>query len=144
MRPATILVRRAGHGLLPADAQAEAALQRLPRRKPFTIRPWRERSHAENALYWRTLECVVEATGRWRTADELHAALKVACGLVDVVQLVDGRRILAPGSIAFDRMSQDEAGRYYEAAFRVICDEIMGGMSVEELLANAAPRREAA
>lgn len=85
-------------------------------------------------MYWRVLERAVEATGRWHTADELHLALKVATGYVDKVRLLDGRLVLCPGSIAFDRMNQEEAQRYYDAALKIVADEIMG-CGIEDLLA---------
>jgi hypothetical protein len=99
----------------------------------------RKRSATQNALYWSVLGQVVAATDRWRTPEELHMALKVACGHVDIIRLVDGRRVMVPSSIGFDRLTQDEAQAYYDAAFRVIADEIMGGMPVEDLLAHTVP-----
>lgn len=143
MRPSTLLMTRIGGMLMPVDARSAEAIRKLPQRKPFAIRLWRERSHEQNAMYWRCLERVVEATGKWRTPEELHTALKVATGYVDKVRLLNGRLVLVPGSIAFDRMSQDEAQRYYDAALRVVCDEIMGGCTVEELLQHAGVRRAA-
>lgn len=143
MRPQNIRVKRIGYALLPAEREAAKALEKTPLDRPFTIRLWRERSHEQNALYWRCLERVVEATGKWRTPEELHLALKVATGYVDKVRLVDGRLVLVPGSIAFDKMGQDEAQRYYDAALRILCEEIMGGCTVEELLQHAGVRKAA-
>lgn len=139
MKAQNIRVRRLPYGIgtgyyiAPADAQADDALLRIPLGKPFTIRLWRERSHEQNSLYWQALEKVVEATGRWHTANELHLALKVACGYVDKVMLLDGRLVLVPGSIAFDRMNQEEAQKFYDAALRIVCNEIME-MPLEDLL----------
>lgn len=143
MKPSTIHVRRIGGLLCPADARAAETLHRIPQRAPFSIRVQRERSHEMNALYWQCLERVVEATDRWRTAEELHLALKIASGYVEKVRLIDGRLVLVPGSIAFDKMSQDEAARYYEAALTVLCTEVMGGCTVEELLQHAGVKRAA-
>jgi hypothetical protein len=134
-----LLMKRVGGMLYPADAPSGEALRRVPERTPISVHLDRKRSAVQLALYWSVLQAVVDATGRWRTADELHLALKVATGCVDVVQLIDGRMIKVPGSIAFDAMSQDEAQAYYDAAFRVICDEVMGGMAVEDLLAHTVP-----
>jgi hypothetical protein len=143
MKPSTILMRRIGGGLFPAEDKAAEMLLKLRPRVPVAIRVLRHRSPEQTALYWRCLERVVEATGKWRTPEELHLALKVATGRVDVVRLLDGRRVLVPESIAFDAMTQDEATAYFDAALRIVCDELMGGISVEELLEHAAPRRAA-
>jgi len=140
MHRGTVLMRRVGQGLFPADAKAAQALHKVPPRTPVAVRIDRRRSAVQNSMYWGVLEQVVAATGRWRTAEELHIALKVATGHVDIVQLIDGRMVKVPQSTAFDHMNQDEAQAYYDAAFRVICDEVMGGMAVEELLAHTLPR----
>jgi len=140
MRPSIILCRRIGGALWPADGRAGEMLSRIPQRSAVAVRIMRSRSHAQLAMYWGVLEQVVAATGRWRTAEELHIALKVATGHVDIVQLIDGRMVKVPGSIAFDHMNQDEAQAYYDAAFRVICDEVMGGIGIEELLAHTTGR----
>jgi hypothetical protein len=135
MKAQTFHVKRIGDALVPAGNEATAAIRRLPQHTEIPIRVWRERSHEQNAMYWRALARVVEATGKWHTAEELHLALKVACGYVERVRLIDGRLVLVPGSIAFDRMNQEEAQLFYDAALRIVCDELMGGIEVEELLA---------
>ena len=134
MKAQTFRVKRQIGTLIPADLHAQEAIDKLPPGKPFTVRLHGDRSHEQLALYWRVLERVVEATGRWHTPEELHLALKVACGYVDKVRLLNGRLVLCPGSIAFDKMGQEEAQRYYDAALRIVAEEIMD-CSVEDLLA---------
>ena len=134
MKAQTFQVVRIGDRLWPADAAAMTAVHRLPFDKKIQIRLQSDRSHEQLALYWRVLERVVEATGRWHTPEELHLALKVATGYVDKVRLLNGRLVLCPGSIAFDKMGQEEAQRYYDAALRIVAEEIMD-CSVEDLLA---------
>ena len=144
MKPVTILCRRIGGALWPADGRAADTLSRIPQRSAVAVRVMRGRSHAQLAMYWSVLEKVVEATGRWRTPEELHLALKVATGHVDIVRLIDGRRVLVPESTAFDAMTQDEAQAFYDAAFRIVADEVMGGMGIDELLDQTADARRAA
>src|SRR5262252_4072642 len=134
MSSGTVLCKRIGKGLFPANARAADALQRIPEHATVAVRIDRRRSAAQNCLYWSVLEQVVAATDRWRTAEELHVALKVATGHVDVVRLIDGRRVLVPESTAFDAMSQDEAQAFYDAAFRVIAEDL--GLPLEDLLAH--------
>lgn len=135
MKAQTLSVKRIGpFTIVPADRETEKALARIPKEQPFTIRVSHERSHEQNSLYWRVLERAVEATGRWHTSEELHLALKVATGYVDKVRLLDGRLVLCPGSIAFDKLGQEEAQRYYDAALKIIAEEIMD-CPVEDLLA---------
>jgi hypothetical protein len=138
MKSSTILLTRIGGGLWPADDKAAALVRRLRPNTPIAVRVLRHRSPEQAALYWRVLEGVIMATGKWKTPEELHAALKVAAGRVDIVLLIDGRKVLVPQSTSFDQMTQDEAATYYDAALRIVCDEIMGGLSIDDLLMSAA------
>lgn len=139
----TLIVEKHGAVLCAANTAAAKAFNRIEDGDRVAIRMVAKRSVAQNAMYWNCLERVIEATGKWRTTEELHLALKVATGHVDIVQLINGRRVIIPESTAFDQMSQDEAQAYYDAALKIICDEIMGGISVDELLDHTGVRRAA-
>ena len=131
----SVLMRRVGGPwLAPAEPKAAELLRRMPIGEGVVCRVLRGRSAVQNRLYWQVLERVVEATGRWRNADELHAALKIATGHVETVQLFDGRRVLVPDSIRFEHMDQDEAQVFYDAAFAILCEEMFNGITVDELL----------
>ena len=116
----TILLRPVGGVLLPADQRAVDIVAKLEPDEPVSVRLLRHRSTRQNAFYWRMLEQAVEATGRWRTPQELHAALRIATGHVDEIVTMTGRRVLVPSSTAFDSMSHDEAQAYYTAAFDLL------------------------
>lgn len=135
MRSSTALLRRVGGMFHPADSHAAEILRKIPQRGTVAVRVLRKRNPEQLALYWRVLDKVVESTGKWRTPEELHLALKVATGRVDIVRLLDGRLIKVPDSVAFDQMSQDEFQAYMDAATRILCDEVLGGLELEELLA---------
>lgn len=136
MKPTTLVVRRFQGALWPVDRKGHELVAALPQGKPVPIRILGERSREQLALYWQILGQVVAAQGRWRTAEELHLALKVATGRIDVVQLLDGRLVKVPESVAVDQMSQDEFQAYFNDAMRIVCDEIMGGTSIEDLLGH--------
>jgi hypothetical protein len=143
MRPSTILVRRIGGALWPSDEKSTEMVRKVPLATTVPLRLLRERNHEQLALYWRVLERVVEATGRWHCADELHLALKIATGRIDEVTLIGGRRVLVPDSIAFHAMSQDEFQLYLNDAFKVLCNEVLGGITVEELLEHTDAKKAA-
>lgn len=132
----TVMMVRRGDALIPADDAAKI-FGRIKDGQKVGVKINRRRSVPQNSRYWKILDCVIQATGRWRTPEELHLALKVATSNVDVVRLVDGRLIKVPGSTSFEEMSADEFQTYSEAAFRVIEDEILDGMGIDELLAHA-------
>ena len=108
----------------------------------------RNRSLPQHKMYWAVLTKVVEhAPGEWRTPEALHEVLKVATGRVETVKLLDGRLVKIPQSTSFAEMGQDAFNEYSAAAFQVICDEILDGMSVDEFMSytdrpetNAAAR----
>lgn len=118
----TILLRPVGGVLLPADQRAVEIVAKLDPHEPVSVRLLRHRSGKQNAFYWRMLERAVEATGRWRTPQELHAALRIATGHVDEIVTMTGRRVLVPSSTAFDAMTQDEAQAYYTSAFDLLTE----------------------
>ena len=140
MKSSTILLQRRHTGLWPADDKAEALNRRLSPGDVIAVRMLHHRDPGETALYWRCLECAVKATRRWASSEELHIALKIAMGHVETVRLIDGRRVLVPQSTGFDAMSQEDAHAFYDAALRLVCDDIMGGISLDDLLAHAGVR----
>ena len=92
-----ILMRRVGGGLFPAEARASDLVRKIAPRGCVAVRVMRSRSARQSAFYWRVLEEVVAATGRWRTPEELHMALKVPrafCARLDVPR--DVRLVLQP------------------------------------------------
>lgn len=143
MQRATVLMQRKGGALWAAEPKAGGVLSKIPQGSTVTVRVIRSRSARQNAMYWRVLERVVEATERWRTPEELHVVIKIALGLVDIVHLIDGRRVLVPQSTSFEAMTQDEAQTFYDSAYDLLCNEIMGGCTVEELLQHAGVRQAA-
>lgn len=144
MKASTVYCRKIGGALWPEDEKSAEMIRKIPRHASVPVRLLRDRNHESLALYWRVLERVVAATGRWHCAEELHLALKIATGRISEIQLVTGRRVLVPESVAFDQMSQDEFQRYFDAAMRVICDEVMGGCSIDELIDQTTDARRAA
>lgn len=137
MHSDAVTMRRKGDALVAADTNAAKIMERMKDGQLVAVRLIRGRSAAQNRRYWLVLKCVVDATGRWSTPDELHEALKVETGHYQAVQLIGGRVIKVPGSTSFDEMGQDAFQAYMDAAFRILCDEVLGGMSVEELLQEA-------
>jgi hypothetical protein len=95
----------------------------------------RSRSIHHHRLYWKVLECAVNATDWWDTPELLHIALKEATGHFTIVRLMNGRMVKVPGSTSFDEMNQDEFNSYCEAAFRILAEKLE--MSIENLLEEA-------
>lgn len=126
-------VTKAGYG--PHDKAAKAQHAKLCPGLLVGARIARSRSIVQNKLYWAVLGAVVDATGKWGSAEELHLALKVATGHVDLVHLIDGRLVKVPGSTSFDAMNQEEFQAYMDHAFRILSDDV--GFDVERALEAA-------
>lgn len=132
-----IILRVTAEGYAVADDAGHKQHSKLPVGSLVGARIARSRSLPQQRMYWAVLATVVDATGQWRTPEELHLAIKFALGYVNPVLLTSGRRIIVPESTSFDSMNHEEFCAFTEAAYRLICDEIMGGMSLEELLDEA-------
>lgn len=128
--------------LHPADNDALNKMAMLPKDEDIEIRVVRERSLPQLRLFWQVLDHVAN-NSKYESAEKLLAALKVRLGRYDIVQLFDGRRVVAPQSIAFARMEQGEFQRFMDEALKVICDEVLGGYDPDRLIREAEGWREA-
>lgn len=142
MRRHAIPLRVTETGYEPLDEAGRAQHAKLKVGATVGAEIARSRSVVQNSLYWTVLgKVVAHAPGEWRTPEALHEVLKVATGHIEIVKMINGRLIKIPQSTSFDAMPQDQFQAYLDAAFKIIQDEILGGMSVDELLAHA-DRRE--
>lgn len=78
------------------------------------IRQWRNSDR--NRAYWSMLHDVVEATEAAITPERLHEVLKLELKVVDLVRLPSGLTVAIPGSIAFDKMEEQEFIAFFRAA----------------------------
>lgn len=138
MTAQTVLMWRIGGGLYAADHRACDFIDRIAEGEEVAVRLMKGRAVPRNAFYWRVLDRIVKTIGPWKDAYDLHDALKVAAGHTKAVQLLDGRHIRVPDSVSFDRMSQQDAAAYYDAAFRLISQEILAGKDVEAFMEETA------
>ena len=132
-----IVLRVTETGYQPACGAGSKQHAKLPVGSLVGARIARSRSLPQQRMYWKVLAAVIDATGRWRTPEELHLAIKFALGYVNPVLLTSGRRVLVPESTSFEAMNHEEFCAFTEAAYRLICDELMGGISLEQLLEEA-------
>lgn len=124
-----VLMKREGNTLVPADADASAALSRVKDGEPVAVKLCRGRSLRQHCMFWAHLTAVAEAT-EWETPERLLVALKVALGYYDVVKLPNGRAVPAPHSISFAEMTQDEFQRFMDQSMDLIDRDILGGRAL--------------
>lgn len=92
------------------------------------------RSPSRLRFYWQMLGKLVAATDCAPNAEALHSVIKLELGYATPVRLKNGMTCLVPGSIAFDRMTEQEFSNFLERAiawvaanYGVTPDEIMNG-----------------
>jgi hypothetical protein len=78
------------------------------------IRQWR--NSGRNRAYWKMLSEVVSGNGLSLTPEKLHEVLKLENGVVDLVRLPSGMTVAIPGSISFEKMTEQEFVDFFRKA----------------------------
>jgi hypothetical protein len=135
---------RRGSALVPADHAALDWLKTLPQTREFLVSIRRVRSPEHHRWFFALLRKVVQATGQWKSEEELLDALKFELGHTETRKDMFGKAYQAPKSIAFTKMDQDEFRSFAERAIEAIAlatgidpDELM-----REVVAEQGPLRE--
>jgi hypothetical protein len=115
MRHGPIYEKRRGR-LVPVGAIDAEDLDRLPEGTQFELHPLTHRSSPQLRAYWKALDDIVKATGRWPTRQHLHDALRRDLGYVSLRRNLDGTPYLAEDSTAMDKMKPDEFNAYMTTA----------------------------
>lgn len=124
--------------LRPVDDIGRAELAKLGNDRPVTVEVKRARNPRFHRLYWALVGKVFENTDRYASADDLHAAIKIAAGLRTPIQLPDGTMGYIPGSIAFHKMSQSEFDAFYNRVCDLVAKHFLPGVTSEALKAEVA------
>lgn len=123
-QPQVKLVKTA-KGLSPTTAYDFEMLEKMAIGQEFDLIPDKRRSSKHTRTYWLALHRVVQATGRWPTAEHLHDELKLACGFYRTcVNLNTSQTMLVVDSIAFNKMSQQEFKVYMDSAMQKLSEAI--------------------
>jgi len=122
-RPSPI-VRKEARGLSPVSGFFAEMIMDDPVGTEYDLVKRSKRSNPQNGLYWSTLGQVVNATGKWPTAEKLHDALKRACGFVVINHDLNGNEFITTDSTAFDQMNADEFRVYFDLAMEKLADHL--------------------
>lgn len=134
---APLFVIRTRGGLIPASAYDEEAIGRYPLGQPLQASLWQSRSEALQRFYWATLGLAVENTERYRTAEDLHSAIKAELRYIDSFVVRKDSVEIRTRSTSFDHMDELEFRRFVENAMVFISTVVMPGVDISAL------RREA-
>lgn len=135
---ARFLVHKHLGSLRPVDAAGEDVLRKIGIGELVEVEIKRRRNIRFHRLYWALVTLVWENsdTERYPTADDLHAAIKIAAGLRTRVELPDGTQGFIPGSIAFHKMSADDFSAFFERVCDLVAKHFMPGVTNAELRAE--------
>lgn len=112
---APIYMVRRGPALCPETELDAAAIEPIPQGFSVRVEIKQQRSHPRLRAYWAMLKEVVDATDCASSPEKLHEALKLGLGIVEYVR-IDGFDYAIPGSIAFDKMTENEMVAYFTRA----------------------------
>jgi hypothetical protein len=132
------LCRRELGSLRPIDEAAEDEFRKLKLGATVMVEVKRLRNPKHHQLYWALVSKVFDNQSRYETREKLHDALKLACGVYDLLEMPDGKVHKIPGSIAFERMDQTQFGDFYNRVCDVIAAHFLPGVTSEELKAEVS------
>lgn len=121
--------------LRPVDQAGEDALRKLGQGQLVEIEIRRPRNIKWHRLYWALVTLVWDNsdTDRYPTAEDLHAAIKIAAGLRTRIELPDGTVGFIPGSIAFHKMSEDDFAVFFDRVCTLVARHFLPGVTNEDL-----------
>lgn len=126
--------------LRPTDSAGEDALRKLGQGQLVEIELRRPRNVRFHRMYWALVTLVWEQLDeeRYPTAEDLHAAIKIAAGLRTRIELPDGTIGFIPGSIAFHKMTEDDFAAFFDRVCRLISKHFLPGVTDAELRAEVS------
>jgi hypothetical protein len=132
---AKFLMRKHLGSLRPDDAYGEEAMRKIKNGSLVQVEVRRPRNVQFLRLYWALVTIVWEQLDerRYPTAEDLHAAIKIAAGLRTRIVLPDGTVGFIPGSIAFHRMSEDDFSAFFDRVANLVARHFLPGVTVAEL-----------
>lgn len=138
-----------GRGLGAATGADEECMDALTPKATYRVVCTRaqRRSIRQNGLLFALISIAQDSYDGDLGKDAVLDVLKLRTGHVRVTQLKSGEMIMAPKSIAFDRMDQDDFNAWFPKAVTVLCRDFCPGLeehiAAREIEARAAGRRAA-
>lgn len=114
-KPVYAFIRR-GNYLVPELDMDLRALDGIAQGQKVKVEIKEFRNIGRHRAYWGMLHDVIEATDCALSSERLHDLVKLETGLIDLVALPSGMKVALPGSIAFDKISEDEFVAFFRRA----------------------------
>lgn len=123
-----LLMVRQGVNLIPADQLAEEDILAFSDKRPIMVEARHPRSPPHHRLLFGLLRKVARSTPTPLNEDALRAWVLVRTGNVDILPLGFGKVYEAPKSMAFRNMDQVEFRALFDAAVKLILEEVAPGL----------------
>lgn len=120
----SLLMRREGGKLVPADALAEEDLLSFSDKRPVMVEVRHPRSLPQHRLLFGLIRKAAKACPTPITENALRQWLTVRTGHVDVLPLAFGQSYQAPRSWAFDKMDGAEFRKLFDDVVFLILTEV--------------------
>jgi hypothetical protein len=130
----TIYARRRGSKLEPCSLIDEEALMEFPENKDLSITIARTRSNRQHRFFWGLLHKVCENHETYQKPEQLLLWIKIRLGYVEEVRFHNEEVWWVAKSTSFNAMGQDEFGKFLNAALDLIVEEVIPGITLDELL----------
>jgi hypothetical protein len=118
--------------LRPANAPAEAAMQKIKLGSEVRVEIKRPRNIRHHKKFFAMLKIVFENQEHYQSMDVLLGVCKLATGWADVVQTKHGT-VGLPKSIAFHKMNAEQFEQFYERAVDWVAQEVIPGLQRGDL-----------
>lgn len=128
-----VLLIKEGTKLGAADTLSAEALDSIRKGEMVTASIRRPRNPRHHRLLFALLQTVYENQDRFSTVQELLGAIKLATGLFDTGETIEGVPYAIPKSISFASMDQNSFSQWYAKAEDVILTKILPGVNRDEL-----------
>jgi hypothetical protein len=131
------MVIRRGTFLVPEAPIDGELIEAFPAGKPLRLSITQPRSIPQMRLYWSMLRLVADNLDSTVTTEALHNWIKMRCGVSAAIPLRNGETDYVPGSIAFDKMDQDQFQAFMDRALDLIVGHLIPGLAKPTLEAEA-------
>ena len=132
-----ILVARKLHGLYPVDESGEAVIRKFASGEVVSINVTRPRNVAFHRKFFAMLNIILQNQDAFKSIDDLLELTKLRTGHCHTV-LTKAGEVKITDSISFAAMDQDAFNDFYQRACAWVCEEVIPGLSQQDLDAEVA------
>ncbi len=133
-----IKMMKRGRFLAPFSPFDEKLIEEQAGGKPVFVRISQPRNNQRLRLYFAMLRIVCDNLDQNISHDSLHQWVKLKCGIIQPMKMRNGEVVELPGSVAFDKMSEDEFRAFLDKAMTLFAKIVPANVLEREAKAELA------